>query len=166
MSGYIRKLRGRLSISVIWGAVSAVFFGALITGVAILRPQDIDPGEGPIRAASILGGVGLLAGFIFAIILALAESGKSIREVALSRVAVWGVIASALFPLSTRRQDQGFVLCPIGALLALAIVAITRKAERSIAREPRRIREVVIEFIATSVGDTVNSPIHRSTTAD
>jgi len=151
MNVLLRKLRGVLSIGVSWGVLWAVIFAALGVVIGIVRPQDIDPGEEPPRIAAILGSVGLLAGVIFGVLLSLAENARPVREIALSRVALWGIVASALFPLLTGRADQVFILCPLGAILAVAGIAIARKAEL------QNTRNIFSAYVLLSVRDAVNA---------
>jgi len=149
----LMKLRGVLNIGVAWAVVWAAIFGTLGIVIGIVRPEVIDPGEEPVRIATILGGVGLLAGILFGLLLSFAESARPIRDIALSRAAVWGIIASAAFPLLTDRADQVFILCPIGAILAIAGIAIARKAE--LQNTPQR-RNLLAAYVLQSVRDAVN----------
>lgn len=156
MNVQLRKLRGVLSIALIWGALWAAIFAALAIVIGIVSPHVIDEGEGPVRVGTILGGVGIVAGIAFGILLSIAESERPIRDIGLGRAAMWGVLASAVFPLLTGREDQVFILCPVGAILAMTGVAIARKAERS--DSTNRLRDVPFAFVLASVRDTVNPP--------
>jgi hypothetical protein len=155
----LRKLRGVLSIGVAWGAAWATIFAALGLVIKIFRPEIIGPGEGPIRIGAILGGVGGMAGIGFAILLSFAESGKPIRAISLSRAAMWGVLASAVFPILSGRQDQVLVLCPTGAILAVVGLTIARKAERDNSRQPQHPRNVFGGYVLTSLQDTISLPM-------
>ncbi len=64
-------------------------------GLAFFRPQDIDPGKGPIRIAFVLGGVGLVSGLSFSLLLAFAESGRMILNLSAGRAALRGILGSA-----------------------------------------------------------------------
>lgn len=130
MNRLLRKLLGVLGIGLSWGMVWAALFAALGLIIGIVRPQDIDPGESPV----VFSGIGLLVGFVsgavFGIILSLAENRKSIRDLGLIRVAIWGIVASAAWPLLTTVDDgMVVILCPLGAVCASASVAIARRAE-------------------------------------
>lgn len=85
MSVLLHNLRGVLSIGVTWGVFWVAISAALVMVFRIFRPQDIDEGEGLIRVGGILGGVGLLAGIAFGVLLSVAERGRSILDIALSR---------------------------------------------------------------------------------
>ncbi|MGH9869807.1 MAG: hypothetical protein ACREAA_16805 [Candidatus Polarisedimenticolia bacterium] len=107
-------------------------FGAVFTGLALMmmavRPQDVDPGEGPAVAARTGLLVGFVSGAIFGAILSLAEHGKMLVDLALLRVAFWGVLAAAVWPLSTEVHDSMvIILCPLGGLFAAAAVALARR---------------------------------------
>ncbi|MDQ5858051.1 MAG: hypothetical protein M3542_07230 [Acidobacteriota bacterium] len=42
-----------LAIGLTWGALWAAVFGALSIATALVDPDSIDPGEGPIRVGTI-----------------------------------------------------------------------------------------------------------------
>ncbi len=134
MNNLLRRLRGVLGLSASWGILWALFLTALLTVVGIFRPQDVDPGEGPLVVLQVGLVLGLVAGFAFGALLSLAESGRALGAIPLGRAALWGVLAAALFPLATGREDQVFVMCPIGAALAVAAVAMARRASGGAAR--------------------------------
>ena len=160
MEQYLRRLRGVVGLGLTWGVAMAAIFAAVSIFVWVLRPQDIDAGEGPIRVGAIGAGIGLLAGFAFGILLSLAERGKALRDIALSRAALWGILASAPFPLLTGRQDQVFVLCPIGAAVAIAAVSLARMAEVRALSQPAR---AVCGYVRTCVQDAVGGATQSST---
>jgi hypothetical protein len=120
-------MRNVLKISLLWGIAWALLAAAAAVVIGIVRPQEIDAGEGPIDVAPILGRVGLIAGAAFALLLAIAERGRRMSEIPFLRAVLWGTIAAALYPLLTDRVLEVFVLAPFGALLAWAHVAIARK---------------------------------------
>lgn len=163
MSGQLRKWRGVLGLGVTWGGLWAAIFAVIAIVIGTFRPEDVDPGEGPIRAGAILGGVGFLSGIAFGILLSFAESRRPLRDITLSRAAIWGALASAVFPLLTGRQEEVFVLCPLGGIVAAALVALTRKAERYDSRQPRRRHNVLLSYVLTSIRDVVNPPAESRT---
>ena len=71
--------------------------------------------------------------------LALLERHKTVAQLSLLRVALWGAIAAAAFPLLTARVDQILWLSPIGALLAAGSVAMARRAELKSATQPPQL---------------------------
>ena len=60
MNGLLRKLFGVLGIGLTWSIVWGVAFVALWLIAGIIRPEDIDPGEGP----DVAVGTGVLVGFV------------------------------------------------------------------------------------------------------
>ncbi len=64
---------------------------------------------------------------MFALILSIFERGKSVDQLTLGRVAIWALLASAVFPVATGRYDQVFVMCPIGVLSALTTVILSKR---------------------------------------
>lgn len=128
MPPLFRRLRGLAAIVLSWGTVWALFGAALSIVVGLVDPRAIDPGEGPIEVGRILGGVGLFSGTLFGVLLAFAEGGRQVRSLSVARAALWGILASSAFPLLTGREDQVFVLCPVGAALAALLIGLARAA--------------------------------------
>jgi hypothetical protein len=156
MNRSLRRLRGVVSIGLIWGILWAAIFAAITIVVWVIDPEDIDAGEGPVRVGAIGGAIGLVSGVLFGALLSFTERRRAVRDMALVRAAIWGLTASAVFPLLTGRQDQVFVLAPIGAALAVAAVAIARKAESRDPREGKRRFDVISGYVLTAVRDAVN----------
>jgi hypothetical protein len=72
-----------------------------------------------------------VSGVAFAIILSVAEDRRTIRELSLWRVTLWGVLGAAAFPLLTPMNDALLLTaCALGAACAAACVAIARTSER------------------------------------
>ncbi len=140
MAEFVKKLRGALGIGITWGAVwGAVFVGlGLIAG--LVGGSDMDPAEAPFIMARAGAVFGFVSGLGFGALLAAAEGRKTIRNLSLSRAALWGVMGTALIPLLTPVADSMlFIVCPIGAGLAAASVAIARRAELNGAPEHREL---------------------------
>jgi hypothetical protein len=130
MNKPLRKFLGVMGIGLSWSVAWGGVFATLGLIAGMVRPEDIDPGEGPI----VIIGTGLLVGFVsgavFGIILSFAENGKAILDLALIRVAIWGMLAAAVWPLLTAVHDSMMIiLCPLGAVCTSAAVAIARRAE-------------------------------------
>ena len=101
------------------------------TVIGIVDPDSIDPGEEPIRIGAIVGLLGLISGLAFASVLAFTERHKKLIHLSLTRVAVWGMIGGAAFPLLTTMVDKlALITGGLGALFAAGTVAIARSAER------------------------------------
>jgi len=127
----LRKFLGVMGIGLSWGTVWAAVFATLVLIIGIVRPEDIDPGEGPLVASGIGLVVGFVSGAIFGIILSFAENRKSLRDLALIRVAIWGMVGSAVWPLLTPLPNSMMlILCPLGAVCASVSVAIAKRSER------------------------------------
>jgi len=130
MGAFLRRCRGALGIGVTWGAVWAAIFAALAVIIGLVDPDSIDPGEGPIQVAGIGAVFGFVSGVGFGVLLSLAEGRKAIRDLSLGRAALWGMLGTAAFPLLTPVNNSMLLfVCPIGAALAAASVAVAKRAE-------------------------------------
>lgn len=130
MGAFLRKCRGALGIAVTWGTAWAAIFAALGLTIGLLDPHSVDPGEGPFRVAWIGAVYGVVSGAAFAVLFALAEGRKAIRDLSLRRAALWGMLGTAAFPLLTSVDNSVLlIVCPVGAVLAAASVAVAKKAE-------------------------------------
>jgi hypothetical protein len=140
MNPLLRKLRGVIGTGLAWGTAWATIMAAVGVVVGVLRPEEIDPGEGPIVVGAIMGMVGFVSGLAFGALLSFAERRKTILDLSPGRAALWGILASAVFPLLTGRADAVFVLCPLGAACAAASVALARRAELRNPTQPKLLR--------------------------
>ena len=161
MSLYLRKLRGVTGISLIWASVWVAMFTVLMYILQLFRPFDSDVGT--IRLMSIIGWVGLVSGVVFGILLSVNESGKAIRNLSMGRVMVWGILSSAVYPVMTQRANQVFWTCTFGAVVAMALVALARKADLRDLTHPRRLLDIFFACALMPVRDAV-SPLKDSTT--
>lgn len=152
MNVQLRKLRGVISISLIWGILWAVVFWIIAIIIGIVDPDSIDPGEEPAMIALFGSAFGAISGVAFGILLALAESGRAVRDISLLRAALWGILASAVFPVLVGKFNQVLVMCPIGAIVALTLAAIARKAGRGDSGQANRLRDALF---LTPVRDAV-----------
>lgn len=143
MNKPLRKLLGVMGIGLSWGVGWATFFVTLVLIIGIFRPQDMDPGEGPVVFIGTGLRVGFVSGAVFGIILSFAENRKSLLDLALIRVAIWGMLAAAAWPLLTAMDDRMvYILCPLGAVCASASVALARKAELHDPERPQLLRSI------------------------
>ena len=85
MTNVVRRLRGAFGIAITWGALWAAIGVALTLAVRVVRPEEIDPGEGPGKVAAVLGLVGFLSGLGFAGLLLSGERPWTIRELSRTR---------------------------------------------------------------------------------
>lgn len=129
MTNVVRRLRGAFGIAVTWGALWAVIGVALTLAVRVVRPEEIDPGEGPGKVAAVLGLVGFLSGLGFAGLLLLGERRRTIRELPLGRVALWGFLGAAAIPLLTGADvGEGWITGSLGGIFAATSLAVARRA--------------------------------------
>lgn len=140
MNLLLRKLRGVIGTGLAWGTAWAAIMAVAGVVIGVLRPEEIDPGEGPIRVGAVMGMVGFVSGAVFGTLLSFAERRKTILDLSPGRAALWGILASAAFPLLTGRADAVFVLCPLGAVCAAASVAIARRAELRNPTQPKLLK--------------------------
>jgi len=133
-----------------------MFLATIASIITVLRPNGGGFDVGPIRMMAIIGWVGFVSGGIFAFLMSFAENGRAIRNISLARAALWGIFGSAVFPILTQRADQVFWTGPFGAVVAMALVAAARKAERCEAKQPMRLRDVFLACVLTPVRDAVN----------
>ena len=156
MDVFLRKLRGVVATGLIWCPFWAALFAVLVSMIAIFLPIRGD--VGPIRMITTIGWVGFVSGGLFGILMSFAESGKAIRSLSLGRAALWGILGSAVFPLLTDRADQVFWTCPFGAVVAMSLVAIARKAALREATQPTRHHNVFFTSVLMAIRDLVNPP--------
>jgi ABC-type transport system involved in cytochrome c biogenesis permease subunit len=69
---------------------------------------------------------------------------------------VWGILASAVYPLATQRANQVFWTCTFGAVAAVVLVLLARRAARRDVTHPRRLRDLFFAFAHVPVRDAVN----------
>lgn len=156
MNTQLRKLRGVIGISLIWGILWAVVFGIIATIVGIVDPDSIDPGEEPAIIALMGGAFGAVSGIVYGVALALAESGQSVRNISFLRAALWGMLSSAVFPVLAGKYDQVLVMCPIGVIVALTLATITRKADQAKPGQSNCLRNAFFALFLTPVRDAIN----------
>jgi hypothetical protein len=101
-------------------------FGALVLVLELLLGPNAEPSL-PFMMW-IAGQVGLVSGAFFGVLLALAENGKPVEQLSLPRAALWGALSAAVFPVMTGRADQVFWTCTFGVIVAVAMVAMARRA--------------------------------------
>jgi hypothetical protein len=74
----------------------------------------------------------------------LAEGRKAIRDLSLSRAALWRMLGTAAFPLLTSVDNSVLlIVCPVGAVLAAASVAVAKKAKLVASPEQPKLRRTI-----------------------
>lgn len=124
----VRALRGLFGIGLIWGILWAALAMIMGTIIGLIDPDDIGPGEEPIVLAPMIGLVGFICGVVFGAVVSTAERREPAFDLPLMRVAMWGILVSAALPLVTGKGvPEMLVTVPLGAVSAMASVAIVRK---------------------------------------
>ncbi len=142
MDELLRRIRGILGVSAMWGGLWAVLFAVLFFIIGVFDPDTIDPGETLGLLVTIGATFGLVSGVSFAVLLAAAEGRKTLAELSPLRVALWGALATSVLPLLSPADDRMLVfLCPIGAALTAASVALAKRAELAAPAEAPRLTE-------------------------
>jgi hypothetical protein len=148
MKKLLRKLRGLMGVGVTWGTLWAGIGAVIGLVVGLVSPELLQWGN-PIGDWALgMGLYGFVSGVGFGTLLSAGEGRKTIGDLSLKRVALWGVLGSAAVPLlfgmvglfaaGTTAVDileailvTGF----LGGTFAPASVAIARKAELQAAEE-------------------------------
>ena len=136
MRAFLRKGRGILGVAITWGAVWGAVFATLAFVAGAIDPDSIDPGETRLRIAGMGAVFGAVSGVVFGVLLSVAEGRKTLRELSLARVALWGAAATAVYPLLTAVDNRMlFLVCPIGAALAVGLVAFAKRGSTAAPHE-------------------------------
>src|SRR5262245_65683055 len=112
----LRKTLEVLALGILWGIAWAAIFAVLSIVVGIVRPANIDSGEGPLPLGAFGALVGFVSGVVFALVLAWTEQGRPIASLPPWRAAIIGAMASAVFPLLAGMPDQVLVFAPLRAV--------------------------------------------------
>lgn len=137
---WLRKLRGLLGFGVTWGAMWGVIGAGIGSVVSLLGPGATTLSNSVIVWAMGMGAYGVISGIAFGGLLALGEGSRTLRELSLKRVALWGVVGSGLVPLlflgffdagTTFFDIAGAMLVTagLGGTFAPGAVAMARRAE-------------------------------------
>lgn len=130
------RARGVALISLIWASLWAVMFGALLLALERVLGPSNEPSL--MFMMWTIAQVGLVSGVLFAVLLAFGENGKAVEQISLTRVTLWGALSAAVFPVMTGRANQAFWTCAFGVIVAVAMVALARRAALSrLDRTPR-----------------------------
>jgi len=115
MKGFLRKLRGIIGTGLTWAAGWGALFG--VAWLARGFPLGM-------AVEAVLGGafLGAFAGGSFAVILSLAERRRTLQELSVPRVAIWGGIGGValllvMSPLALSRLLHAGV--PLAAMISL-----------------------------------------------
>ena len=100
MNKAIRTLRRVLGIGLAWAVLWAALWTIVFVIIGIVDPDSIDPGEGPMIVAAILGPMGLLSGVAFATLSSIVPRGRSSMDLPLMRAVALGILGSAIVQLA------------------------------------------------------------------
>ena len=136
-----RRLRGIIGTALTWSAA----FGLVTVGVALVSLLALKPGIGvPWRiygAAVLMWSVwGFVSGATYAGLLIALERKRTLSELSWGRLAVWGVVAGAIAPLSPVvillaagidfPWSRLAIMCASGAITGLASAQLSLRAAR------------------------------------
>lgn len=148
MGDVLRKLRGLTGVGITWGAAWATI-GAGVGYALGLASPEIWTWSNPVAEWALgIGLYGFVSGVGFGGLLSLRESAKTLGELSLSRIALWGALGAVAVPLlfgalgtfgagTTVADVVGAMLVTggLGALSAPGSIAIARRAELEAAEE-------------------------------
>lgn len=103
-----------LWIGVSWTALWAVFWTLLFLALAVLRPGDFDPGEGPAVLAAVLGPMGMFIGLVFGGLLTIRGRARADFGGSLARVVGLGILATALVQLAYLNHGDDALVSRLG----------------------------------------------------
>src|SRR4029450_5601058 len=128
MTKLLRRIRGALGLGVNWGVLWAAIGALTVALISVFRPGDIDVGEGPAKAAAIFALVGFLSGLGFAGLLSGAERRRTLGDLSLGRVVLWGFLGAAAIPFLLGTDGSMWPITgALGALFAAGSVASARR---------------------------------------
>lgn len=118
-----------IGIGLTWAVAYAAVFLTLGVVISIIDPDSIDPGESVGLVTLIGATVGFVSGCISGLVLAAAERNKTLADLSIARMALWGALSAAVWPFITPVDNMMVViLAPLGAACAAGTLAIARRA--------------------------------------
>ncbi len=121
MNAILRKVRGLLGFGATWGTLWAGIGAGVGAVLGMISPELYAWGNPVIEWAVGFGVYGLVSGVGFASFLSLGEGRKTLGDLSLGRVALWGVLGSAAVPL----LFTGFFDAGVGVVDILETIALT-----------------------------------------
>ena len=154
MKKLFQKLRGLVGVGATWGTLWAGIGAGIGLVIGIVRPEVWEFANPIVDWAVGMGLYGLVSGIGFGALLTLREGRKTILDLSLRRVALWGVLGAAAVPLlfgalgtfaaGTTVVDvleAILVTASLGGMFAPVSVAIARKAELSAGEDRKALSE-------------------------
>ena len=99
MKDLLRRLRGLLGVGVTWGSLWAGIGAGIGLAVGVFSPGAWGLATTIFDWTVGMGLYGLVSGMGFGAVLSVTEGRRTLQELSLRRVAVWGVLGSAAVPL-------------------------------------------------------------------
>ena len=148
----LRRARGVFVTGVLWAILWGVLGCAVVLTLDISQsgPSELSRARLILVALTFFGVWGAVSGSVFAIALTVAERQRSIEDLSMGRVALWGAVGGATIPAvgtaasvlggaASRLQPDLIVLFAItsllGSLCSAATLALARRGEAlSVAR--------------------------------
>ncbi|MDQ8165331.1 MAG: hypothetical protein P3A28_06190 [Gemmatimonadota bacterium] len=129
MNTLFRRLRGTVGVGLTWAVAYSAIFLTLGVVISIIDPDSIDPGEAVSLVTLIGATVGFVSGCISGLVLAAAERNKTLADLSIARMALWGALSAAVWPFITPVDNMMVViLAPVGAACAAGTLIIARRA--------------------------------------
>lgn len=149
---WLRRIRGLLGVGITWGALWGAIGAAVGFVVGLVNPA-LWNFMNPVEFWGLgLAAYGFLSGVGFGGLLSLREGRRTLGDLSLGRVAIWGVLGSAAVPLlfgalgffeaGTTLWDVASAMlltAGLGGTFAPGSVAIARRAELAAPDEARLI---------------------------
>ncbi|MDH3272082.1 MAG: hypothetical protein OEN56_12150 [Gemmatimonadota bacterium] len=136
----LTRIRGLFGVGASWGLLWGAIGGMI--GAVIGTVTGVPLGDPVVEWMLGMGAYGLVSGIGFGTLLSLGEGSRTLRDLSLQRVALWGILGSAMVPLgfgalgffevgTTIRDVLGAmaVTASLGGTFASGSVAIARRAE-------------------------------------
>jgi hypothetical protein len=154
LSRPLRKILGVVGLGIHWGIVGALFFFLIVSAIGMFRPHDISPGADPLSAGWTGFLFGVTSGLLFGLLLTAIENRKFVAALNWKRVAIWGALACAVWPLlHALRIEMVLALCGGGGLYSIFSVLVAQHYER---RQPKS------SFLFKLVGRSLRDPLRAT----
>jgi hypothetical protein len=133
IGGGLRRVAG---IGLVWAILWVAAVSLIGVIIAIVDPDSIDPGEGPMITAAIFGPMGFFSGVAFALLTSIGRHRAPDRGLSPARAAGWGMLGSAIVQVAylghgdlglVANIKMALVLCVLGGIVAMVWLAVARR---------------------------------------
>lgn len=155
MQNVFRRLRGMLGFGLTWGGLWGVIGAGIGLVIGVVNPGAWTFANPIFDWAVGMGLYGFVSGVGFAGVLSLIEGRRTLRNLSLGRVALWGILGSAAVPWifgalgmfaagTTVGEILGAMLVTsgLGGTFAPGAVALARRGELPAGSAPRELQDV------------------------